>query len=411
MTAVSEAVTMTKQPPATDFGRGPVLEWLLEEGRYIARTRDLVNQLCNRIVESGVPLWRVVINVRTIHPQILATAYAWRRGADAVAIDRGHDILNDPAYLNSPFKVIHDGAGGLRRRIEQIEGPLDFPILNELREQGATDYVAMPVVFSDQEIHVISLASDRPGGFSTEDLAAIYELLPVLALVLEVHSIRRIGTTLLDTYVGHHAGERVLRGQITRGEGEIIHAVIWYADLRGFTAMSDALPHHEIIALLNDYFERMVAPIHAHGGQVLKFIGDGILAIFPLGDAAFRYYVCRSALDAAQEASASMAELNREREASGKAPLHFGLALHVGDIVYGNIGAPDRLDFTAIGPGVNLTARLEALSAALGETVIISSEFARTTERPLRSLGHYTLRGVAEPQEVFTVDLEAAAVS
>lgn len=397
-----------KVGPKVEPGEGPresltVLDWLLAEGRHIRRSRDLIDELCRRLVESGVPLWRAVVSIRTIHPQILATVYVWRRGEEAVVIDAGHDLLNDPAYLTSPFKVIHDGAGGLRRRIEAIAGEIDFPVLNELREQGATDYVAMPLTFVDGAIHVVAWTSDRPGGFGTADLATIYEMLPVLSLILEVQSSRRIAETMLDTYVGHHAGERILRGEIKRGGGETIHAVIWYADLRGFTAMSDRLPQAQIIDLLNDFFERLAAPIHAHGGQILKFIGDGVMAIFPLGDAAFRHFVCRNALDAAVEAIAAIEALNVERAEADETPLRFGLALHIGDITYGNIGAPDRLDFTAIGPAVNLAARLENLSGKLGNVVIVSGDFARATERPLVSLGFHELRGVSQPQEVFTL--------
>ena len=386
-----------------------ILDWLLQEGRHLSRSRDLIDQFCRRLVEHGIPLWRVVISIRTIHPQILASTYYWRPGAEAVEADFGHDVLNDPAYINSPFKIIHDGAGGLRRRLEGAADEDDFAVLGDLRAQGATDYVAMPLIFSNGDNHVITLASDRPGGFRTAELAAIYDLLPVLSLILEVQSSQRIARTLLDTYVGHQAGERILRGEIKRGGGETIHAVLWFADMRGFTALSDSLPQREIIDLLNDYFELMAGPIHAHGGQILKFIGDGILAIFPLGDAAFRHYVCRGALDAAAAAEAAMAALNRERADAGRAPIRFGLALHVGDVTYGNIGAPDRLDFTAIGPAVNLTARLEELSAKLGETIVISAAFAEVTERPLVSLGKHALRGVAEPQEVFTLPPDGPA--
>lgn len=382
---------------------GDVLAWLLNEARYVPRTRDLLDQLCRRLVEAGLPLWRATLAIRAIHPQILTTGYQWYRGADTVARDLGHDMLNDPAYLNSPFKVIHDGAGALRRRLGERDVVIDFPILAELRDKGVTDYVAMPITFADGTINVATWASDAAGGFSADDLGVIYDLLPVLSLILEVQANQRNMASLLDTYLGHQAGARVLKGQIKRGDVETLRAVIWYADLRGFTALSDALPRDEIVALLNGYFERLTAPITQHGGQVLKFIGDGILAIFPLGDVAFRHYVCRGALTAAVEARQAIAAWNRERESAGQTALSFGLALHVGDISYGNIGAPDRLDFTAIGPAVNLTARLETLSKELGETIVVSADFRRDAPGDLVSLGHHELRGVAEPQEVFTV--------
>jgi adenylate cyclase len=387
--------------PPVPAAEDPIQTWLLTEGRYIPRTRELVEALCQRLVAAGMPLWRIVLSIRTIHPQILSTVYYWLRDADSVVINRGHDIVTDPIYLNSPFKVIHDGAGGFRRRLTGPKAQIDFPVLEELAAQGGSDYVAMPLVFTNGTINAVSWASDRPGGFRTEDLKRIDALLPILALVLEVQNQRRTALALLDTYLGHRVGERILGGEVQRGSGQHIHAVIWSSDLRGFTQLSRGLPLEELIAMLNDYFERMVAAIHAHGGEVLKFIGDGLLAIFPLGDAAFQHYVARTALNAAAAAERAVDELNRERVAAGKPTIRYGVALHIGDFMFGNIGAPDRLDFTVVGPAVNLTARLEALTVQLERRLLVSAEFARVAGRPLVSLGRFQLRGVDEPQEVF----------
>lgn len=391
-------------PPATSDARRAVVDWLLNEGRFLPRSRDIISALCDRLVESGVPLRRALFSIRTIHPQILTMGYQWLHGNQAAERELGYDMMNDPAYLRSPLKVIHDGAGGLRRRLDDPAVDDEFPILGELRRQGYTDYVAMPLWFSDGSINTCTFATDVAEGFGVEDLSLIYELLTPLALCLEVQASRQIAVTLLDTYVGHQAGERVLGGHIRRGSVETIHAVLCYADLRGFTAMSDALPREALVAMLNDYFERMVSAIHDHGGQVLKFMGDGLFAIFPLGDVAFRHYVCRQALHAARRAVADIDTLNEIREGAGQAPIRFGLALHVGDVAYGNIGGLDRLDFTAIGPSVNLTARLEKLSGELEVPIVLSEEFARTAPGPLVPLGRHLLRGVAEPQVVYTVD-------
>jgi len=393
----AEPLPSSPAPAAAD----PIEAWLLAEGRHIPRTRDLVGALCQRLIAAGMPLWRIVLSVRTIHPQILSTVYYWVRDADSVVIHRGHDIVTDPIYLNSPFKVIHDGAGALRRRLADRNLPLDFPVLEELRAQGGTDYVAMPIVFSDGTINAVSWASDARGGFRVEDLKRIDALLPILALVLEVQSQRRTALSLLDTYLGHRVGQRILGGEVQRGSGQTIHAVIWSSDLRGFTQLSHSLPLEELIAMLNDYFERMVGAIHAHGGEVLKFIGDGLLAIFPLGDAAFQHYVARTALNAAAAAERAVDELNRERQAAGKPTIRYGVALHIGDFMFGNIGAPDRLDFTVVGPAVNLTARLEALTIQLDRRLLVSADFARAAGRPLVSLGRFALRGFNETQEVF----------
>jgi adenylate cyclase len=386
---------------AAPAGGDPVAAWLLAEGRHITRTRDLLEALCQRLSDSGVPVWRSVLSVRAIHPQILSTVYYWLRDADSVVLNRGHDILDDPIYLNSPFKVIHDGAAGLRRRLVGPNQVVDFPVVQELKEQGGTDYVVLPLVFSDGKINVISFASDAPQGFRTADLQRIDSLLPLLALILEVQSQHRTALTLLDTYLGHRIGERILGGEVRRGTGQQIFAVIWSSDLRGFTQLSHSLPLEELIALLNDYFERMVGAIHAHGGEVLKFIGDGLLAIFPLGDAAFQDYVARTALNAAAAAERAIDTFNEERTAAGKPPIRYGIALHIGDVMFGNIGAPDRLDFTVVGPAVNLTARMEALTVLLGRRLLVSAEFARIAGRPLVSLGRFEMRGFDEPHEVF----------
>lgn len=386
-----------------------IRRWLLDEGRGMGGTRELLDAFCNRLVEAGVPVGRVLVSIRVIHPQILATAYVWKKGGELVTTERGHDVLNDPMYLNSPIKLIYEGEDVLRRKLEGPDAQLDLPILRDLHDQGATDYLALGFDFTDGTRHGMTFTSFEPGGFNDLCLSLILDVLPVLSLLLEIRSSRRVATTLLDTYVGHQAGERILRGEIQRGMGQTIGAVILYSDLRGFTAMSDALPTGEVIDVLNTYFEHMTEAIDRHGGQVLKFIGDGILAIFPLGDAAFRHYACRQALTAAIEAEEAIDVVNEERRATGQPVLRYGVALHVGDVVFGNIGAPNRLDFTAIGPAVNLTSRLDNLASALDVPVILSADFAETAREnfDLVSLGKHALRGLPGKQEVFTLPEKA----
>lgn len=379
--------------------------WLITDGGKSIRTADFVGMLCRGLVDQGVPVDRVLVSVQTIHPQILATAYLWNAGHDVVGVDRGHDIANDREYLNSPFRCIHDGADELRARLVGEGADLSLSVPRQLASEGYSDYLALAFVMSDGTRNAISFASKSPGGFSDDDIAFLKTLMPIVSIIVERQSSQRIAQTLLDTYVGHHAGERILNGEIRRGMGQKIHAVIWYGDLRNFTAMSDTRPTEEVIGSLNDYFELMASAVHRHGGQVLKFIGDGILAMFNVGDAAFRHYACRQALDAAMEVEDAIDALNLERDRQGLPPLDFGLGLHIGELVYGNIGSVDRLDYTVIGPAVNLTARLEALSTELGVALVISKDFADTAAvyQPLSSLGRHVLRGVREPQEVFTL--------
>ena len=282
-------------------------------------------------------------------------------------------------------------------------------MLDELREQGATDYLAFLTAFGERnrlgavDGMLSSWTSDASGGFEDADVTAIEQLLPVVAVVVKSASTYRIAKSVAQTYLGSDAGRRVLKGEIQRGSVETIRAVLWYCDLQGFTKIAETTPLEELIAMLNDYFTCMVDPVHDRGGEVLKFMGDGLLAIFKLDEA---IKVCRSALDAAEEAMDRVAKLNVERRAEGRPVTEFSLSLHLGDVMYGNIGSRDRLDFTVVGPAVNEVSRIEAMCTSLDRNLIISSAFAREaghcTDR-LVSLGRYALRGIRQPQELFTL--------
>jgi adenylate cyclase len=357
--------------------------------------------LCERLVEAGMPLARASFHIRTLHPQLFGMGFYWQRGADDIRVFRAeHGIQETPLYQRSPMRLLFEGAGAVRQRLDLPATEFPFPLLNELRDEGLTDYVALPLTFSDGKIHGATWSSDRPRGFATEHLAQLYDLLPVFSLLLEIHLNRRIAVNLLSTYVGRDAGERILRGQITRGSGQTVRAAIWFCDLRGFTELSERTDRDTLLACLNQYFDRMAKPVEEHGGEILKFIGDAMLAMFPLdtNDA------CRRALQAALDARAAMGKLNSERAARGEEALGFGIALHAGDVMYGNIGAANRLDFTVIGPAVNLTSRLEKLCRSLGLDLLISDVFAGMCAcADYRSLGTHRLSGIPRPVEVFTV--------
>jgi class 3 adenylate cyclase len=275
-------------------------------------------------------------------------------------------------------------------------GPLGMDSGDDTHELDLT------IGFSDGARHRLGCASDRPDGFDRAQRALLRRVAGLLAAPLEMVVTRQTAATLLATYLGRRSGARVLAGAIQRGDGETIHAVLWYSDLRDFTALSESLPRDRVIALLNAHFERLAAPIKAFGGEVLKFMGDGLLAIFPTepGGAA---QACDQALRAARGARAGMAALNSERMAGGESPLAFGLALHLGDVMHGNIGAPDRLDFTVIGPAVNFVSRLEALCKDLERPVLVSAEFAAACLEALEPVGSYPLPGITQPAEVFTL--------
>ncbi|MBI1779244.1 MAG: adenylate/guanylate cyclase domain-containing protein [Proteobacteria bacterium] len=398
------APDMAVATPLAASGRAEpaLLEWLLREGPRIESPGELLFELCNRLLAAGVPLMRATCTVRTLHPTLIGTTMIWRKGEDwPTEIGLLHGIEETQQFKESPLPAIYEGAAAIRRRLDIPGAVLDYPILADLKAEGATDYVALPLVFSDGLINFLTWTSDRPGGFTTQHLKVLYDLMPVLALVLETRARQVMTTTLLTTYLGGDAGRRVLEGAIRRGNGETIRAVIWLCDLRGFTAMSDALPRDTLIAVLNDYFERMVLAVEGQGGEVLKFMGDGLLAIFPIDGEA--KHAATAALAAAADAQTRMARLAEERRAKGKAELRFGLALHVGDLIYGNIGSRRRLDFTVIGPSVNMASRIEALTKVLRRAVLASAEFAEVYQGPLTSLGFHVLRGFTEPVEIFTL--------
>lgn len=388
-------------PAAPRWCAEPAIRWLAVEGRRIPRTRDLLHSLCERMLDQGLPIARVSVQIRTLHPQVYSYGYEWRRGRPEVSeVGRDHGIADSPQYLNSPLRPVMEDRLVVRRRLEPPADLGEFPVLGELRADGFTDYIVFPAEFSTGRINAVSWATDRPGGFSEDEIALLADTLPILSTVMEAQSTRRTAGALLDTYLGRDPGGRVLNGTIERGAGEALRAIVMACDLRGFTPYSDTREPGEVIATLNDFFDATGAPITARGGEILKFIGDGFLAIFRIDDAC-AVESAERALEAAREAQANVAALNDRRKAAGLPALRFGTALHAGEVIYGNIGTADRLDFTAIGPVVNLAFRLEALTKEIGRSPLLSAEFARLCGSRTEALGAHSLRGLSVPVEVF----------
>ena len=385
----------------------PLTGWLMSEAAGAVNTRDLVERFIRALEKTGIPVWRFWLSLRTLHPQLYSTAWTWEQGNGEVA-ERpiGHEIISSEAFRNSPLVPILEGAGGLRRRLDIDQPQLDYPIVRDLQAAGATDYVAMPLLFSDGQINILSLASKHPGGFSAEHLGYLYEILPLFSRLVEVHAARSRSITLLETYLGKQTGGQVLDGQIRRGDGKTIHAVIWFCDLRGSTGHAEALSREAFLALLNAFFDCLAGAVLEHGGEVLRFIGDAALAIFPiqsqLADATDK--ACAAALAAAREADRRIRVENTRRAGQGLAPVEYGIGLHVGEVTYGNIGTGNRLEFTVIGAAANEAARIEGLCKSLGRNLLLSGAFARHTQQPLVNLGSHELRGVGQAQEIFTLE-------
>ncbi len=379
-----------------------IVGWLTDGARSAQRPEALLADLCERLVRAGIPLWRVAVFVRTLHPQIMGRRFLWQAGAGVTITEGAFALLEDDRFQSSPFLAVIKSGRTVRRRLADTNSQQEFSIYGELRSQGATDYVANPLIFTDGSVHVVTWSTQQKGGFNDAQTAGIETIVTPLARVAEIRALQRTTANLLDAYVGHHAGERILAGQIRLGHSELLHSVIWLSDMRGFTALADQLPPQTLVDLLNRYFDCQVPAILQYGGEVLKFIGDGLLAIFPLARAATNASeVCDRALKAARQAQVNIESLEAPTNAGNASGVRFGLALHLGEVLYGNIGSGNRLDFTCIGPAINLAARLEKLAASLRRTIILSAEFAKHSRINLEPLGEFAVAGFAEKQETF----------
>lgn len=405
----ADDVEITEQPRNVVKAKpNPLVNWLVHDAWKATSSRNLVQRLAEAMTGSDLPLSQLRLFVRTMNPLLFALIYTWRPGSDEVIeFEISHDNLQSEQYRNSPFAKVIDGEGGVRRRLEGPDALLDFPVLKDLVAEGATDYVVMPLEFSDEQLNILTLVSDAPGGFSTEELGQTYEILPILSRLFESHALRLSSSTLLRTYLGSDAGQRVMDGLVRRGDGVNIHAAIWITDLRNSTSLAAALSREDYLSLLNSYFDIVAGAVLDHGGEVLKFIGDSVLAIFAIDDPAQKEpEPAARALDAARAASAQFVTVNTVRAAEGAPLIDFGIALHRGDLTYGNIGTTKRLDFTVIGSAVNEASRIEGLTKTLDRQILISSAFSESVPDPVVSLGHHTLRGVTGEREIFGLRAE-----
>jgi adenylate cyclase len=390
--------------------RQRIINWLIDGARSAKAPAEMVAEACERLVAMGLPLWRFGIFIRTLHPEIFGRNFIWRQGQEVEVGSVDFEILASPEFAESPLRIVFQKGLEVRGRMDDPDSKR-FPFLDDMRAEGVTDYIAVPMLFLDGSIHATSWTTKRPGGFSDDDIQTIRDIMAPLARVSEIVSLRRTASMLLDTYVGNRAGERILGGQIRRGHADTMQAAIWLSDLRGFTALSDRLPAETVVEILNRYFDCQVASIRAHGGEVLKFMGDGLLAVFPIdeyvGDASF---VSSRVLDAARETRESVAALTFpigeviER-------FRFGVALHIGNILYGNIGGGNRLDFTCIGPAVNLAARLEKIASRTGRTIVASEGFVGVCGAGWTELGEFPIAGFSKAQRVYGLAEEMPALA
>ena len=390
-----------------------VADWLITRALEGGDIEVLFQGCCERLRAAGIQLWRGSIAFSTLHPLFAGMGLIWRPGEGLVVEGYRHsEMMLNETFKRSPIAaVIEGGTPFLRRRLTGPDAMVDFGLLADFRDEGATDYLINSTAFSEtstdsarQEGMIASWVTDREAGFSDREIAALMRIQKRLAVACKVTIKEQVAHNVLDAYLGRKAGQRVLQGQIKLGDGEEIKAVIWFSDLRGSTPLADSMTKPEFLGVLNDYFEVTAGAVIASGGEVLRFIGDAVLAIFPVdGSDGSAVRAAHAATDALRDANIRLEATNARREGDGEAPISFGAGLHVGEVLYGNIGVPERVEFSVIGAAANEAARIESLTKELGRHVLASRAFIDLHPEPWISVGLHALRGVGEEVELFAL--------
>ncbi|MBC6439032.1 MAG: adenylate/guanylate cyclase domain-containing protein [Rhodospirillales bacterium] len=386
-----------------------VADWLMEQALADTPMTELVEGCCRRMRAAGVPLTRAMVGYRTLHPLFEAIWLTWHNGKGIGTYEMPHGATGTRVFRESPFfHMLDNEVPFLRRKLEGPDALFDFPVLKDFVDQGSTDYLAVHVNFSrpdiDREIAdgmLMSWLTDRPGGFSEADVRAIRRIKTRLAVACKVRIKGEVSRNLLNAYLGNDPGDKVLGGHIQRGDTETVRAVIWYSDMRNSTRLAEDMAPGEYMAVLNDVFEATASPVIDNGGEVLLLIGDAVLALFPCQQMGTGRAAAAAAERSALQAIERLDALNVCRAGEGHQPVSCGIALHAGELTYGNIGVPQRLQFTAIGPAANQVARIEGLTKVLQRSLLGSAAFVELLEQPWQSLGSQALKGVPAPIEVF----------
>ncbi len=404
-----------------------LLRWLVFELADTSTAAELMHGFGTRLNDAGLELLRMNLQLRPLSPQVSVMMFVWRPieremefGNPERVVGRERHVfdggivqttalahgggLRAPEFIRSPwYRLMVEGEPVLRRPIAPDQTDFDFPILVDAKAQGATEYLAIRALFYGSDVSGFSFLTRRPGGFTDEQVAGLRVAIAALSKAIAPRAWEYATRTLLGAYLGKGTSERVLAGKVERGDVEEIDAAIWFSDLRGFTPMSAGTPSRELIGWLNEYFSAVAGPISKHGGEILKFIGDAILAVWPVTPERSRESACTAALSAAHGANLALDALNEARKGRGLPPMHHGIGLHVGSAQYGNIGAEGRLDFTVIGPAVNTASRLEGVTAKLGLRVVASADFAHSVGDAVECIGEVELKGIEGPQRIFAL--------
>ncbi|MEX3009766.1 DUF427 domain-containing protein [Hoeflea sp. TYP-13] len=399
MSNVLSAVDLADgEAKAEDHGNisGPTIDWIMREAWLCPTPEELTEAIARKFNEDGIAISRMSVMIWSLHPMIAGKNYVWSKKDGVKTYTPSYDILDHPAFVNSPIRHVTNGLGGVRQNLLAEKAEFSFPIMDDLKAEGATDYVAMPLWFSNGQINVLTLTCDHPNGFTTANLGLVFECSSVISRLYEVFNLRENASSLLETYLGKRTGARVLGGEIRRGDGDQIDAAILFCDLRGSTRLEEEMGRDDYLVLLNKFFDTTARIINEHGGEVLKFIGDAVLAIFPTGD---------DPSHACQQALASALEIDREinNGAGEETGADFGCVsgLAFGNVTYGNVGSEERLDFTVIGSAANVAARLGDLGKQLGHSIVTTGTLAKGDDGSMRSLGEFDLHNVSAAIEAF----------
>ena len=382
-----------------------IIDWIFSEGRRIETTNRFVHQLAHAMNDHGASIDRLLVSLLTLNPQLVATSEIWEKSTDLTQpINAEHGVRSSERYIGSPLQIIFETHKRVHRRLDNLPDDA-HRAYTELAEDGYTDYLALPVLFGEvaEPGAAIIICTKREGGFGDADVESFRRIRDYLAPVIEVHALRYLSRSLMNTYVGKRTSEKVLAGMIKRGDADTINAALWFSDLRDFTHLTETLPARQVLEMLNEYFEFVSAAVTAQGGEILRFIGDAMLIVFPIDDKTCGQTACQAAIDAALDAHTTLETINHRRRRHGEPEIQFGVGLNVGEVIYGNVGAPDRLDFTVMGPAVNRTARLESLTKELDRNILFSRKFSESIETPTEFLGEHQMKGIDEPQAVYAL--------
>ena len=379
-------------------------DWIFGEGRFNSEFDDFMDAVCHKLIELGTPVSRVRISFRILHPQLMAWSCVWEKNKGAELIEVGKDIIESDDYVGSPIEYIYDHNRPIRQSLFELPDDA-HSVYCGLRDQGLTDYFACPIYFSNGAPNVATFATDSDQGFSEDCIGFLSDISVLITPFIETFATRRLARNLMETYIGPRTGRRILEGQIQRGDGEEINAAIWFSDFRNFTLYTENLNLDQLLETLNQYFEIVHDCVEKNGGEILRFIGDAMLIVFPAEKSDTIAEACQKALSSAIDAQLLARQINVSRQAKGQPVIEFGVGLHEGCVMYGNVGAPSRLDFTVMGTAVNRTARLESLTKELDSPILFSSDFNRRIEGAGRFMGEFSVKGVKNTLRAYSVQI------